>query len=730
MGIVNPTLDYHPFRTPPLLRYPWNVLNTRAAVLLAAIVLFIGVVLFYTNAASSVVFLVLIVDGLTALAWTAGAAALGAVILRRCKMQANPLLMIASAAGLGLGILSLIGLGLGLLGKLNRGVALAMPIAGAALFCVDLLWCGSANPLTPGAEVIRRPGSDGENPGLRRTSDTGVGRSPLQVEIDLGGVKRWLLAPAGISWLWLVPVISLATAAVAASLVPGILWKPLDPHPYDVISYHLQVPREWYEAGKIIPLEHNVFSYFPFNVEMQFLLLMHATGGPWNAMFACQLLTVTQAMLMILAIAGASDDRNGVIGAAMASVVPWVVMLASVAYVESALMLYTALCAIWALRAMTDDSRASREPSGSAAGHCPNACRLLVLSGAFAGFACGAKITAVPMLLLAVPIALAVTFPWKKAKDVLFTPRKFIGDIAIFLIVGSIVLSPWLLRNIAWAGNPLFPVAMKTLGKDHFTDAQVERFRVAHSPTASQQSPTARLNIVWKDVLTHWQYGYLLLPVAAVAAAWRWRDRQTWMLLVTMLIIFIVWIGFTHLLSRFLVMLIPLAGILIARARWGRILPVGIAITLLAAGLGWAGVYGPLAYWTRDPDRVQLIGRQDLAFMTPDALSDMTNTNKQVGLVGDAGAFLYQIPMSRLHYRTVFDLPGDVDNPIDAWLGPQAKSDPNWLLVINPTEIARLHRTYRNTPALPREWEDRDQPFVLGGGHVNEMPSRGPELSN
>src|SRR5450432_2966589 len=375
-----------------------NLANTRAAVILVGILLFFATIYFYTTAAIVSELAVLLTDGLFTVAWVVSACALGAFLLRFFSVKTDLLLFIATAAGLGLGIFGLAALGLGLIGWLNRISSFALPIVSVILFIID---------------VRRRP-------------------------IDFSDFRNWLLQPAGFGWLWLVPVISLATACVAASVMPGVLWKPLDPHPYDVISYHLQVPREWYEAGKISLLAHNVFSFFPFNVKMQYLLLMHALGGPWNAMYACQLLSVIYASLMVIAIA----SEGGVVGAAIASCVPWVIMLAGVAYVESALMLYTALAVIWALRRNS-------------------------IAGVMAGFACGVKIIAVPMLLLAIPIAMLISF------------RKVFLSCIIFVVVGTLVFSPWLIRNVVWARNPIFPLAMKTIGQSHFSDEQVERFERA-----------------------------------------------------------------------------------------------------------------------------------------------------------------------------------------------------------------------------------------------------------
>jgi hypothetical protein len=255
---------------------------------------------------------------------------------------------------------------------------------------------------------------------------------------------------------------------------------------------------------------------------------------------------------------------------------------------------------------------------------------------------------------------------------------------------------------------------MNFLGRAHFTLEQVQRFRQAHSPTPNQQSMTSRLAIVWTDVIAHWQYGFIILPVALLAIALRFKDRRTWATLAAAAIIFIVWIGFTHLLPRFLIQLIPIAAILIGTIQWRKTWPAAIALVFFAAALGWSGVSDRLTYTTRDPDRSQLIGREDLSFTIPPELADMKDSDKQVALIGDAEAFLYQIPMSRLHYRTVFDIPTNTTDPIEAWAGPIAENNSNWLLVINPSEIKRLHETYLDVPPLPPQWVARgNQPFIL-----------------
>src|SRR5205823_4382600 len=190
---------------------------------------------------------------------------------------------------------------------------------------------------------------------------------------------------------WLLAVPFLVIATVGDMVPPGRLWNPDDPHPYDVMEYHLQVPREWYEIGRVVPLRHNVFSYFPFGVEMHYLLAMQLRGGPWAGMYLAQLMHLAFIGLTVLAVHAlareAAGRTAGILAGTTVAVVPWLTRLGAVAYDEGGFLLYSALAIGWALRAAAADRDCYRQ---------------FALAGAMAGFACGAKLTAVPEVLLAV----------------------------------------------------------------------------------------------------------------------------------------------------------------------------------------------------------------------------------------------------------------------------------------------------------------------------------------
>ncbi|MBC7854006.1 MAG: hypothetical protein IAF94_11260, partial [Pirellulaceae bacterium] len=403
----------------------------------------------------------------------------------------------------------------------------------------------------------------------------------------------------------------LAVALAAALIPPGIMW-PGEPHSYDVVEYHLQIPREWWEAGQIIPLYHNVFSFFPFNVEMHYLLAMHLLGGPWAGMFLAQFMHLSFVVLTVIAIHGFAREIAPGAAAHLAGVaaatVPWLAQLSSIAYNEGGLLLFGTLAIGWAFRAVMEPSRRL--------GRFP-------VAGLLAGFACGSKLTGVPEVLVAVAICCVIgIIATRKKLPALFSLSRVpagegrgggwsgphpnpppayrergqaeqpvavplgyrLAGVAIFVAAGLLTFSPWLIRNQIWAGNPVFPEA-PSLGQGHFSDAQVERWKAAHAPRSDQQSAAGRARAWRQEVWTSWQYGYVLLPLGLLAGAFAFRRGTPAMLIGMYLILSIVWICFTHLQSRFFILAIPITALMLAYIPRGKFLVGGIVVVLAGAAV-------------------------------------------------------------------------------------------------------------------------------------------------
>lgn len=600
-------------------------------------------------------------DGLLAAGWAAAMAGIGWHLLPRAWLGDEPdsaALRLATRAAGGIGVTSLLLLALGSAGGLNGAAAWSILAAG---------WVAAGVGVTAWR---------------RRRAEAGLG-GPLRFEVS------------GVTWLWVPAAPALAVLLAAPAVLPGVLWGD-EPHGYDVVSYHLQIPREWYESGRVFALPHNVFSFFPLSMELHALLAMRLRGGPWAGMYLAQYMHALTVPLTALAAYGALRAR-GRAGATVAAVLvlatPWLPMVGTVAYNEGLLVLFATLAVAWLMRAnavgATTDPRPAR--------------RAVVVAGAMAGFAYGAKMTALATVIApgAILAILASPVIWRR-----FTLP------GAFLLVALAAAAPWMVRTaLASGGNPFFPLATGVFGRGPFSEAQVERWKAAHAPRDDQRSPAARGRAFVDQVLADWRYGYALLPAAGVALAVGRRDDRRRLLAAFLLAQVIVWIGFTHLQGRFLTAAIPAAAMLVGLA------PAGVVRWILSAGAVAAsaacsgallarlaatpapafGVTDPAALWQLQPDPVAAV---------------VKDSPRPVALAGDARAFWWPLPKGTLHYRTVFDV--DVRNGeslLDAWTR-SAPADAT--VVVDPNELRRFAATYRRLGPPPAEIEGRGEPFVRG----------------
>jgi 4-amino-4-deoxy-L-arabinose transferase-like glycosyltransferase len=618
---------------------------------LAALMVFVATIFAIARSPLAVVtvFEVLVTDGAIVAVWLTSAWGWGAMVAPT-RIETNRPLAFATSTALGLGALSLLELLVGLAGFINRFSAIAILLPGLAFACLRIARFIRATNLNPEPRTL--------NP------------------------------------LWLVLMPSLAIAIVGATVPAGILWGD-EPNGYDVVEYHLQVPREWYELGRIAPLTHNVFSYFPMNVEMHYLLAMQLHGGPWQAMFLAQLMHVTMMGLCVVAAYGVARALGesrvlAMMAALLVGAVPWSSLLAPVAYVEGGLMLFGTLALGWFLIACRS----------------PEVVRPSLLAGAFAGFACGAKLTAVPMLVIALPLA------------GIFLGRSLLRVAPGFLLAAVLTLSPWLIRNLVWTGNPLFPEATSIFSRAHWTDDQIERWqRANHAPRVDQQSLGGRARAAWEQFIADGRYGLALLPAALIAAAQGRRSGLSRALLALLVLTLAFWLFFTHLQSRFLVLAVPVMALLIALAppRRSMLITAGAALTGVTV-TSWMMLSAKLMQLDEQfRQRTASVGLFDLLGLesfdqTRRPELEHLRDDQTLVLVGDAKAFLYQRPMSRLRYRTVFDVQVDPGKSIiDAWA---TRYGPNDLLLIDPQELRRLSRTYWKIPSLAPEFDDRVDPFT------------------
>ncbi len=427
--------------------------------------------------------------------------------------------------------------------------------------------------------------------------------------------------------LWVLPV---ALMLVAASNPPGALWSS-EARGFDAMSYHLQLPQEWARGSRIEPLQHNFYSYLPSYFEAAFTQLSAMTGGgsprgggvaiglvagDGAGAMACQLLHAMMGFAAALLIArfvwrtitdrfGESVSSRlaveaaGIAGAA-AVATPWVLVVSSLAYNESAV---NALFAGAILAAVAPGIRAW--PRG-------------LLCGLLVGVATGCKPTAaffvaptVGMLLLWTSIARGDDDATKVARA-----KPIAGAVLACTVAGLISIAPFLIRNYAYGGNPVFPAAASLFGRAHWTTQpdQIARFTSAHSETASladklgllvarsgdglpvaetgRTDPTTGRRVVLGQPrgLMHEQWSLMVAAgfVGLVLSFSHARVRSFGAALMAGVLLSLAWwLLFSHCQSRFLVpLVVPLAiGIGLGAGRIAALGAAGAPAALVRLGL-------------------------------------------------------------------------------------------------------------------------------------------------
>ena len=270
----------------------------------------------------------------------------------------------------------------------------------------------------------------------------------------LGWLHPWLFRVAffGISAvglatsrLWRTGPLKLKSSSVLLGLVVApflvvmILGSMLPTIDFDVLEYHLQGPKEYYQAGRIAFLPHNVYTSMPFGVEMLHLGAMEVMADWWWGGLAGQLLVALFAPAAAVMIATTTLHVGSAQAAWLAAIVyistPWIYRLAVIAYVEGPLCFYHAALLWAAVRGLWDRSISRRS--------------IWFLIGLLAGCAMGCKYPA--LISAVIPLGALSLLDSKRSRS--FAP------VFCYVLGWGIVMGPWMAKNVIDTGNPVYPLA-------------------------------------------------------------------------------------------------------------------------------------------------------------------------------------------------------------------------------------------------------------------------------
>ena len=431
------------------------------------------------------------------------------------------------------------------------------------------------------------------------------------------------IAGTAIAWLFLSFVLL---------LLLGGMTPPFD---FDVREYHVQGPKEWFQAGRISFLEHNVYTSFPFLSEMLTLDAMVLLNSWSDGAIAGKLLLAQFQLLSAICVYATTSrwfGRNAALLAAIVYItVPWTLRISIIAYAEGAISFYLIAALMTALIAgPMQDPRLRRS--------------LVLIAGLLSGSAMAAKYPGVVSVVI--PIGILLLWSHRRTSDIWRTGLLFAVGVAV-------AVGPWLIRNTIDTGNPVYPLMDSLFGAADWSPEMNQKWTAAHS-APERDLTRIPIHIVNATVRNDWTSG-LLFAFAVPAMIWigccreiRWLWGMTGWILLT-------WWALTHRIDRFWVPVIPVAAVLAGSAwtlfdsRSWRILIVATTVTVSVYHLQlWRTSLVGFQSGLMDVDAAkQLVIRADLKI-----LNATLPKYSRVLMVGEAEVFDCEFP---LVYNTVFD---------------------------------------------------------------------------
>lgn len=505
------------------------------------------------------------------------------------------------------------------------------------------------------------------------------------------------------------------TAAVLAGLVLAYIptWAP--PHQYDALVYHLSLAQGYVRAGSLAAPARLMYAYFPQNGEMLYTLALLMKSDLLAQMFMW--LALALSVWWLFELGRREAPLSGVLlGCLFLATHTSTMLLASTAYVESLVMLWTTAAVLCFLRWRQVDSASQGQRSW------------LILSALFSGLAMGTKYTA-----LATAGLLSAGLLWRLMRCEPSQRGTKLMDLATYAVLAGLLFAPWLIHNRLTIGNPVFPFFYRFFPATDsgWTAETAQRY----FQVLTEYGHRGRLwqdiqELPWKlltddprfgggmDVLGRlgWELVFACLPIAF----WALWGNGFWRGLLLFVSASIGFWFFTGVVLRFLTPIAPLlcllAGVAVARL-WGELPEVGRwlgggALLVLTAAhlflfLHVEALFGIAAVTVGAEGREQFLSRRLDYYPCAAYVDEHLDKNVRILIVGEQRDYY----VDRDHVASTVNAP----NPYIAWAN-EAQS---------PAELARRIKNEGFTHLLfvPREWQRL-------GAELGELSRRGEDNWN
>jgi 4-amino-4-deoxy-L-arabinose transferase-like glycosyltransferase len=239
------------------------------------------------------------------------------------------------------------------------------------------------------------------------------------------------LPEKALTWGLILLLLALIIATIILGSVP-----PVD---RDALTHHLFVPKLWLKHGDIYEIPEIPFSYYPMNLDLLYTIPLYF-GNDIIPKYIHYLFALLTGLLLYRHLKKRLGVEYGLLGALFFLSVPIIVKLSITVYVDLGVVFFTTASLLLLLHWAEQNLE----------------WRSLVLAGLCCGLAAGTKyngLISIVVLTLFVPII----YQQNTLKEKQSNGKALLWG-CVFGMAALTSFSPWLIRNYAWTGNPIYPL--------------------------------------------------------------------------------------------------------------------------------------------------------------------------------------------------------------------------------------------------------------------------------
>jgi hypothetical protein len=402
---------------------------------------------------------------------------------------------------------------------------------------------------------------------------------PLEIpELVEQGIEEWKTHRPRLQ-----PVDYVLLGLLTGALIPPFLSALVPPYSWDAQVYHLTIPKLYLEHHGICYVPFNVYSNMPLNIDMLFLLGMGVGDD-----IVAKLLHYALGLLVCVALYGFSRhyfvERVGILASVLFVTHPMVNYEFGVAFVDVGMAFFFILM-VWSFIELLRSGQV----------------QWAVIMGLFGGTLMGSKYTGAlgvfsVLIVFLASLGVAGMRSGRQGEAGLIghatVQRKWLL-VAIFLCVSVALALPWLVKNLIYTGNPVYPMLYGLLDGRDWTPTMAQQLIDWQHNIGQGRTVTDCLLLPWR-VFFESGPGYqhfagklspLSLATLPLVIFLLGRNQLMRILLAIFVLFFILWaLGVQQV--RFLIPALPLLGIVAAAGiEWlqdrGLHLPYGLLLTMV-----------------------------------------------------------------------------------------------------------------------------------------------------